>query len=272
MFGAPLARPRQHEEYGKEDRRRPVPPGVLDRPPLLETTLRRGDVLFIPAGYVHVARSTAAEASAHLTVATNCADWSAGDLLAGLVLDVLDGGAGGGEDGGSEDGAGAENAAEADGDGAHHHHHPRSLAATWRRPATGDDDIEWLDDFARQVAEGLTGGAVRARFRRAMEKQERTRTEALAAACERSPAAPPWHGGSTTTRLRAGDAGLPMGGISARLPLLPTLAAWMRAIEGADEAGVAVADLAGGPLVCDFTRMAFAALCRQSGVARVVGT
>jgi hypothetical protein len=73
-----------HEQVGKEGLE--VPPEVLNGPILHETTLKPGDVLYLPRGYVHEARATEKDLSFHVTIAIATHDWT----LAGTMTKATD--------------------------------------------------------------------------------------------------------------------------------------------------------------------------------------
>jgi ribosomal protein L16 Arg81 hydroxylase len=75
----PVVYPYPHEQVGKGGV--PVPPEVLDGPVTLSVRLEPGDVLYMPRGMVHQARSTPDCPSFHITVALATHDWTlAGNL------------------------------------------------------------------------------------------------------------------------------------------------------------------------------------------------
>jgi len=74
----PVPFPYPHEQVGKEGIC--VPQQVLDGPLSLSTTLRPGDVLYMPRGFVHEARCSDS-LSFHVTIALATHDWS----LAGAI-------------------------------------------------------------------------------------------------------------------------------------------------------------------------------------------
>lgn len=75
----PIPYPYPHEQVGKGGL--PIPPQVLNGPLCINATLLPGDVLYMPRGFVHEARSPSNEPSFHITIALATHDWS----LAGLV-------------------------------------------------------------------------------------------------------------------------------------------------------------------------------------------
>lgn len=74
----PIPYPYPNEQVGKNELE--VPNEVLQGPVMMERTMRPGDVLYMPRGYVHQARATS-EPSFHVTVALATHDWT----LAGLM-------------------------------------------------------------------------------------------------------------------------------------------------------------------------------------------
>ena len=71
----PVAFPTHDEQVGKGGRAVP-PTAVGDDRVALRATLRAGDVLYIPRGFVHEATTAEDAASLHLTIALPTADWS----------------------------------------------------------------------------------------------------------------------------------------------------------------------------------------------------
>jgi hypothetical protein len=75
----PIPYPYPHEQVGKDGKT--VPPSVLQGPKAFDDTLHPGDVLYLPRGMVHQARSTDNAPSFHITVALATHDWTlAGNL------------------------------------------------------------------------------------------------------------------------------------------------------------------------------------------------
>lgn len=70
----PIAYPYPHEQVGKDDRL-PVPEEVLNGPSF-NLTLKKGNVLYMPRGYVHEAHSTQHTSSLHATIAFATQDWT----------------------------------------------------------------------------------------------------------------------------------------------------------------------------------------------------
>jgi Cupin superfamily protein len=87
----PVPYPYPHEQVGKNGI--PVPEAVLQGPILLQRTLGPGDVLYMPRGYVHVARScsvsTPPTPSFHATIAMATHDWSLAGSLSSLIQSKL---------------------------------------------------------------------------------------------------------------------------------------------------------------------------------------
>jgi hypothetical protein len=76
----PIPYPFPHEQVGKEGL--DVPPSILQGPKAFEGTMHPGDVLYLPRGMVHQARSTSDTLSFHITVALATHDWTlAGNLI-----------------------------------------------------------------------------------------------------------------------------------------------------------------------------------------------
>ena len=70
----PIAYPYPQEQVGKSEHL-PVPESVLDGPSL-NITLQKGQVLYMPRGYVHEAHSTQTTSSLHATIAFATQDWT----------------------------------------------------------------------------------------------------------------------------------------------------------------------------------------------------
>jgi Cupin superfamily protein len=87
----PVPYPYPHEQVGKNGI--PVPDAVLQGPILLQRTLGPGDVLYMPRGYVHVAKSCSVSApptpSFHVTIAMATHDWSLAGSLSSLIQSKL---------------------------------------------------------------------------------------------------------------------------------------------------------------------------------------
>jgi len=79
----PIAHPYPPEQVGKGNL--DVPDTVLNGPTVIDTTLRQGDVLYMPRGYVHEARTESTQPSFHATVAIASHDWT----LAGNVSELV---------------------------------------------------------------------------------------------------------------------------------------------------------------------------------------
>jgi hypothetical protein len=58
-----------------------VPPSVLQGPVVIDTVIEAGDVIYMPRGFVHEARTAASEPSFHVTIALATHDWT----LAGTI-------------------------------------------------------------------------------------------------------------------------------------------------------------------------------------------
>eukprot|EP00439_Symbiodinium_sp_Y106_P055679 s241_g7.t1 len=85
---APIYMPYPSEQVGKNGLE--VPPELLDSKPDFEQTLKVGDVLYVPRGFVHEA-TTQNEASLHLTVAVPSYDWTVSRVLCDALQTRLDG-------------------------------------------------------------------------------------------------------------------------------------------------------------------------------------
>ena len=79
----PIAYPYPHEQVGKGGL--DVPPEVLAGATAIETTLRQGDVLYMPRGWVHEAKTESNQPSFHATVAIATHDWT----LAGNMTEII---------------------------------------------------------------------------------------------------------------------------------------------------------------------------------------
>ena len=75
----PIPYPYPGEEVGKDGN--PIPQQVLDGRLCIDATLQPGDVLYMPRGFVHQARSPTNALSFHITIALATHDWS----LAGII-------------------------------------------------------------------------------------------------------------------------------------------------------------------------------------------
>jgi Cupin superfamily protein len=81
----PIPHPYPHEQVGKDGF--PVPPQVFDKV-LVERTLRPGDVLYMPRGYVHEACANSDSLSFHVTVALATHDWTLAGCLSELATEL----------------------------------------------------------------------------------------------------------------------------------------------------------------------------------------
>jgi hypothetical protein len=81
----PVPYPYQNEQVGKAGL--PVPPPVFEKV-LVERTLRPGDALYMPRGYVHEARAREDALSFHITVALATHDWSLAGVLSHIASKV----------------------------------------------------------------------------------------------------------------------------------------------------------------------------------------
>ena len=84
----PIKYPSNHEQVGKNGLK--VPEEILNKKPLFDITLRAGDVLYMPRGYVHEAETSKSEPSFHCTVAIATHDWSLSKTLAQIVTEQLE--------------------------------------------------------------------------------------------------------------------------------------------------------------------------------------
>jgi hypothetical protein len=82
----PIPYPYPHEQVGKE---LPVPPHILEGDILVQRTLRPGDVLYMPRGYVHKATTSSVHPSFHATVALATHDWTLCGLLTNATQHTL---------------------------------------------------------------------------------------------------------------------------------------------------------------------------------------
>ena len=83
----PVPFPYPHEQVGKEGM--PIPPPVLDGPCLFDGILNAGDVLYMPRGYVHEARTQEEELSFHVTVALATHDWTLAGIMQSATSSIL---------------------------------------------------------------------------------------------------------------------------------------------------------------------------------------
>jgi len=84
----PIPYPSTKEQVGKGDLK--VPDSVLQQKPLFEIILKRGDVLYMPRGFVHEASTNTSEPSFHATVAIATHDWSLSKTITEIVSERLD--------------------------------------------------------------------------------------------------------------------------------------------------------------------------------------
>ena len=82
----PVPFPYPHEQVGKQGLE--VPKEILDGPVAISTTLRPGDVLYMPRGFVHEAMCSDA-LSFHVTVALATHDWSLAGLMSIATESIL---------------------------------------------------------------------------------------------------------------------------------------------------------------------------------------
>lgn len=79
----PIAYPYPQEQVGKGGL--DVPPEVLEGATAIETTLSQGDILYMPRGWVHEAKTESNQPSFHATVAIATHDWT----LAGNMTEII---------------------------------------------------------------------------------------------------------------------------------------------------------------------------------------
>jgi len=84
----PIEYPYGQEQVGKNGLA--VPTSVLEGPKVVDTTLQPGDVLYIPRGFVHEAKTSQKEPSYHITIALATFDWALTGQLTTLMRQVLD--------------------------------------------------------------------------------------------------------------------------------------------------------------------------------------
>jgi hypothetical protein len=82
----PVPYPYPHEQVGKDGL--PVPLEVLEGPTSISTTLRPGDVLYMPRGFVHQAKCTQS-LSFHVTIALATHDWSLAGIMSTATQQIL---------------------------------------------------------------------------------------------------------------------------------------------------------------------------------------
>ena len=85
---APIPFPMTEEQVGKAGL--PVPESVFEEAPL-ELLLVTGDVLYVPRGFVHEARTDQSSSSLHLTIALPTHDWAWGKVVARILAESNDG-------------------------------------------------------------------------------------------------------------------------------------------------------------------------------------
>ena len=82
----PVPYPYPHEQVGKDGI--PIPRSVLDGPKTISTTLRPGDVLYMPRGFVHQAQCSDS-LSFHITIALATHDWTLAGMMTMATKSVL---------------------------------------------------------------------------------------------------------------------------------------------------------------------------------------
>jgi len=85
----PIIYPYPHEQVGKQPNL-PVPITTLNSTPLFETILKKGDVLYMPRGYVHEAKTNSDLPSYHATIALATHDWSLSCTITQLMRNHFD--------------------------------------------------------------------------------------------------------------------------------------------------------------------------------------
>ena len=83
----PVPYPYPDEQVGKGDLE--IPAEVLSGPVMIERTLRPGDVLYMPRGYVHQAKAVDDDLSFHVTVALATHDWTLAGLMSSATQKIL---------------------------------------------------------------------------------------------------------------------------------------------------------------------------------------
>ena len=83
----PIEYPYGHEQVGKDGLE--VPSFVLDGPKSIDSTLRVGDILYIPRGHVHEARCSSDDMSFHVTIAIPTFDWTVAGMMAQATHSIL---------------------------------------------------------------------------------------------------------------------------------------------------------------------------------------
>lgn len=83
----PIPYPYPHEQVGKAGL--DIPPSVLSGPCLYDTLLKPGDVLYMPRGFVHEARTCETECSFHVTIALPTHDWTLQGAVTAIARDAL---------------------------------------------------------------------------------------------------------------------------------------------------------------------------------------
>lgn len=83
----PIPYPYPHEQVGKAGL--DLSPQVLSGPCLYDTSLKPGDVLYMPRGFVHEARTCDQECSFHVTIALPTHDWTLQGAVTTIARDAL---------------------------------------------------------------------------------------------------------------------------------------------------------------------------------------
>ncbi len=84
----PIAYPYDDEQVGKGNL--PIPQSVFKKKPVFDITLKPGDALYMPRGYVHEAFTEEHFLSFHATVAIATHDWSLSKSISSIVRQKLD--------------------------------------------------------------------------------------------------------------------------------------------------------------------------------------
>jgi len=80
--------PYSDEQVGKGSL--PVPREILESPPLIQTTLLPGNILYMPRGFVHQAKTLSSDPSFHATVAVATHDWTLARTIPTLIQKALE--------------------------------------------------------------------------------------------------------------------------------------------------------------------------------------
>jgi len=83
----PIPFPYPNEQVGKEGM--PIPPSVFAGPLLVDDVLRAGDVLYMPRGFIHEAKTQKDDLSFHITIALATHDWTLAGTMRDATANVL---------------------------------------------------------------------------------------------------------------------------------------------------------------------------------------